>query len=53
MSPYDDDLPPGRKLMLQATKLSGDNSVDLSDALLAAIADELHRLNQQLFERDL
>lgn len=53
MSIYEDDQPPGRKLLLQFESETGQSRVSLTEALLAAIADELHQINQQFSDRNL
>lgn len=47
MPTFEDDLPPGRRILSQ----SDPGRVSLTDKLLAAIADELHQINQHVFER--
>lgn len=49
MSIYEDDLPPGRRILSQ----SDPRRVSLTDKLLAAIADELHQINQHIEDRNL
>lgn len=49
MSIYDDDLPPGQEILRQ----SDPRRVSLTDELLAAIADELHQINQHIEFRNL
>lgn len=50
---YEDDPPPGRKLLLQFKSETGESRVSLTESLLAAIADELHHLNQLILDRNL
>lgn len=49
MSIYEDDLPPGRHILSQADP----RRVSLIEELLAAIADELHQINQHIEDRNL
>lgn len=49
MSFYEDDPPPGQKILRQ----SDPRRVSLVEELLAAIADELHQINQHVEYRNL
>lgn len=49
MSIFEDDLPPGRQILSQ----SDPRRVSLIEELLAAIADELHQINQHIEYRNL
>lgn len=53
MSIFDDDLSPGDALIRDFHGQSGKSRITLTEALLAAIADELHCLNQQFSDRNL
>ena len=49
MSIFEDDLPPGQKILQQSDPRRG----SLIEELLAAIADELHQINQHIEDRNL
>lgn len=49
MPMFEDDLPPGQEILRQ----SDPRRVSLTDELLAAIADELHQINQHIEDRNL
>lgn len=49
MSIFEDDLPPGQEILRQ----SDTRRVSLVEELLAAIADELHKINQHIEDRNL
>lgn len=44
MSMFEDDLPPGKRILDQ----SESEQASLIEELLAAIADELHQINQHI-----
>ncbi|WP_168156412.1 hypothetical protein [Corynebacterium sp. HMSC11D10] len=49
MPMFEDDLPPGKQILSE----SDPRRVSLTDKLLAAIADELHQINQHIEYRNL
>lgn len=46
MAIFEDDLPPGQEILQSAPRRGS-----LIEELLAAIADELHQINQQISDR--
>lgn len=49
MTIFEDDLPPGQQILRE----SNPRQVSLIAELLAAIADELHQINQHIEDRNL
>lgn len=53
MSIYDYDSPPGKAILREFHGQSRQPNVTLTETLLAAIADELHQINQHIEDRNL